>query len=123
LVDVDLLEAAEEIGIVAVRDGRVRFVHPVFATAVYRSVDQAARRRVHRELADVVTEPEERARHLALGSTGPDAAIAAKLDDAARVVAARGAPDAAAELIDLAVRLTPDGYEDEGTERRLAAAR
>ena len=36
-----------------------------------------------RRLAGVVTDPEERARHLALGAAGPDAQVAAVLDEAA----------------------------------------
>lgn len=123
LVDVEILEPAEKMGIVSVRDGHVRFLHPVFASAVYRSVDQATRRRVHRQLAVAVTESEERARHLALGSAGPDETIAAKLDEAAAVVAARGAPEAAAELIDLAIRSTAERHIDARSDRRIAGAR
>jgi DNA-binding CsgD family transcriptional regulator len=122
-VDGDALEPAEDAGIVAVADGQVRFVHPAYASAVHRSVDQATRRRLHRELADVVSEPEEQARHLALGSARPDGAIATRVDEAAVVVAARGAPDAAAELMDLAVRLTPVADVDARCDRRIAAAR
>jgi hypothetical protein len=58
LVDVAALEPAEVARIVEVEHGRVRFLHPLFASAVYRSADPVARRRTHLELADVVHEPE-----------------------------------------------------------------
>jgi DNA-binding CsgD family transcriptional regulator len=123
LVDVTVLEPAEAERIVAVEEGRVRFLHPMFASAVYRSVDSATRRRVHLELATLVQEPEEQARHLALGATAPDETIAARLDAAAEMVAARGAPDAAAELIDLAVQSSPSRDGDAIARRRIAGAR
>src|SRR3954452_14953437 len=71
------------------------------------------RRRLHRRLAEVLTDPEERARHLALAAQGPDPAVAAALDDAARRANARGAQAAAADLLERAGTLTP---EDKGTD-------
>ena len=56
---------------------------------------------------DAVVDDEERARHLALAARGPDEEVAAALDLAASTAFARGAPDSAADLEDLAVRLTP----------------
>src|SRR5439155_17249212 len=72
--------------------------------------------------AEVVSDPEERARHLALGAEEPDEEVAGALDEAARVAAARGAPAAAAELAELAVRLTPVTARDRLRERRVEAA-
>jgi DNA-binding CsgD family transcriptional regulator len=123
LVDVAALEPAEVARIVEVEHGRVRFLHPMFASAVYGSADPVARRRTHLELAGTVHEPEEQARHLALGSTAPDEAIAVRLDDAAMVVAARGAPDGAAELVDLAIGASPPGDGEAIARRRIASAR
>ncbi len=121
LVDPAALTAAEREGIVRIERGRVLFAHPLFATAVYAQADAPTRRSLHRRLAAVVSDPEERARHLALCSEGPDPAIARLLDDAAAGAGARGASDAAAELADLALELTPaDG--DAPCERLLAAA-
>ena len=77
---------------------------------------------MHRGLAEVVSDPEERARHLALGAEEPDEEVAGALDEAARVAAARGAPAAAAELAELAVRLTPVTARDRLRERRVEAA-
>jgi DNA-binding CsgD family transcriptional regulator len=102
------LAPAEADGLVHVGfDGRITFSHPLFGAAVYCDATPCDRRVVHAALAAVVTEPEERARHEALASTGPDAAVAARLAEAGRRARARGATAAAAELAELAVRLTP----------------
>ena len=62
------------------------------------------------------SDPEERARHLALGAEGPDAGVAGALEDAARFARWRGAPDAAAELAELARRLTPPDDDEARTQ-------
>jgi DNA-binding CsgD family transcriptional regulator len=121
LVDLAALVAAEEAGIVALdRQGVVRFEHPLLASAVYAQATEPARREAHAGLAAVVADPEERGRHLALASTGPDAAVAQVLEDAAGRAAARGAPSAAAELVELALELTPSGDADARLRRQLA---
>jgi tetratricopeptide (TPR) repeat protein len=56
-----------------------------------------------------VDDPEQRTRHLALASTAPDEATARELELAASAARARGAPEAAAELVELALQLTPVG--------------
>src|SRR6185503_3806127 len=78
-----------------------------YASTVYAMATPAARRAVHRQLADVSSDIEERARHLALAAEDADSSVAAMLDRAADAALARGAPDAAAELTELAIRLTP----------------
>ena len=86
------------------------FVHPLFASAVYSSAPLDRRRETHRALADVVRDPEERARHLALGLRRPGRAGGARrVEAAARGARLRGAPDTAAELTELALRLLPEG--------------
>jgi predicted ATPase len=101
------LAAAEEGGVLASERGRIRFTHPLLASAVYGAAPESRRRQLHRRLAEVVTDVEERARHLAASVTEPDEATAAELEDAARGAAQRGAHDAAAELFEAARRLTP----------------
>ena len=98
----DALAAAERAGVIEIQTGQVRFTHPLLASTVYAGASPLERRVAHRALADRATDPEERARHLALASEGPDASIAEALDDAARLARARGAPDSAAELAALA---------------------
>jgi DNA-binding CsgD family transcriptional regulator len=118
----DALETAFEAEVLERDDGRIRFSHPLFATAVYSEASPADRRRVHRQLAGVVRDQEERARHLALATEGADAEIAAALEEAARASRVRGAPDAAAELAEQARRLTPDDAPGDGWRRAVDAA-
>ena len=115
------LDIAAREGVISLEDGRVRFSHPLHASICYQQAPELERRAVHRALAAVVTDSEERARHLALAAEGPDAAIAAELDAAAESAAARGAPGAGAELYELAARLTP-GDPRRAWTRRLRAA-
>jgi DNA-binding CsgD family transcriptional regulator len=111
-----------EAGVVAVDRGQVRFAHPLFGSVIFSEASSEQRRSLHRRLAGVLTDPEERARHLALGADGPDEDVAAALDEAAERARSRGAPDAAAELSEMAVRLTPSDRADELRERSLRAA-
>ena len=80
------------------------------------------RRDAHRRLATAVTDPEQRARHLALAAEGPDRSIARDLDQAARDASRRGAPAAAAELARFAAELTPPDAVDERADRLITAA-
>jgi DNA-binding CsgD family transcriptional regulator len=122
-VDLVALGPAEAAGIVTVDDsGRVHFSHPLFASAAYSSVPVAHRRALHRQAAALVSDPEQQARHLALAAEQADSAVAAQLDDAARLAASRGAPDAAAELSELAAGLTPASSAPAAGLRLLSAA-
>jgi DNA-binding CsgD family transcriptional regulator len=104
----EALQAAVHEGVVEVDDSRIRFAHPLLASICYEQAPVWKRQAVHRALAAVVDDTEERARHLALATDGPDAGIAMELDGAAEQAAARGAPAAAAGLYELAAELTPD---------------
>jgi DNA-binding CsgD family transcriptional regulator len=101
----ELGRAAKD-GIVELDGDAIRFTHPLLASTVYGMARVAERRAVHRRLAEHVDDKEERARHLALGTAAPDAKVAAELDEAARLASARGAPQSAAELSELAGGLT-----------------
>ncbi len=115
------LAPAVEAELVTVGDGRVRFTHPLLAAAVYASAGPAERRDVHTALAAHVR-PEERARHLALAADGPNAEVSAALDEAAGLASARGAPGEAAELLERARRLTPEGASADALRRTVDAA-
>ena len=115
------LEEAERAGVVEGHGSVVRFAHPLFAAAVYSSAAPPVRRRVHSRLAEVVGGLEEQARHLALATDAVDEGTASRLQDAAREVAARGAPAAAAELVQHALRLGARNTTAEA-ERVLALA-
>ena len=121
-VDADALAPAEQAGLVTVRtDGRIAFVHPLFASAVYSSAPYAHRRATHAALADSVRDVEERARHLALACDSVDPVVARAVEDAARHARGRGASDTASELAALALRLTPEDSPDREA-RRIALA-
>lgn len=116
------LEEGVRAGVIE-RDGqRIRFTHPLLASVLVASFAAVVRRDVHRRLASIVRSPEERARHLALATEGPDAFVAQALDEAARAARARGAPDAAAELGELARKLTPPSDVHDLRRRTVAAA-
>ena len=99
------LEEAALADIARVDGDTVRFSHPLFAAATYELV-ASRRREIHARLADVVVDPEERARHLALAITEPREAVAQTIEAGARVAAARGSPSTAGELTEQALRLT-----------------
>ncbi|KMO70855.1 putative HTH-type transcriptional regulator [Mycolicibacterium chlorophenolicum] len=111
------IEQAESAGILTLQGNRVRFAHPLLASGVYADAGTPARRAMHRRLAALETLPELKARHLALASATGDDEIFAALDTAADSARARGAPAAAAELVDLAIGLGGDT-----TVRRLTSA-
>ena len=113
----ELLKPLEANGIVAFNGDRLRFIHPIYATGVYSGATAPRRRAMHRALAEIVDQPEAKARHLALAATTSDASTQAALDAAARVVSAQGAPAVAGELVDLAIALGGDT-----PTRRLRAA-
>jgi DNA-binding CsgD family transcriptional regulator len=115
------LRHAVDAELIELEDDRIRFVHPLFASAVYLETDADRRRAVHRRLAALVDDPEERARHLALCTEGADSDVASALDEAAQIARARGAPQAAAEFSEGACRLTPQDDTEASHRRRLEA--
>ena len=86
----------------------MRFAHPLLARGVYAEATAAQRRSMHHRLAGVIDEPELRARHLALAATQHDPHTLEALDRAAESAHRRGAPAAAADLLDLAIGLGGD---------------
>ena len=106
-----LLERAEDAGVVTIDGDRLAFTHPLLAQGVYAGATAAGRRSAHRRLARAIHEPEMRARHLALAATAADPVAVDALDKAAEAARTRGAPAAAAELTELALRLGGDTAE------------
>jgi DNA-binding CsgD family transcriptional regulator len=121
LVGRDALAAAVASGLVTHENGRLKFVHPLYAEAVYASASLAQRRQAHAQLARRESDGAERARHLGLTVDGADAAIAAELEAAAVDARSRGAYETAGELLERAIDLTP-ADDDAGRDRRLLAA-
>jgi len=119
-VDEADLDPAFAAGVLREDHAVVRFDHPLLAAAAYNGLPPARRRAVHRRLADLSGDAEERARHLAAAATRPDASVGAAIEEGAAAAAARGAPAAAAELFEAAARHEPD--PERAVTRRLAAA-
>ena len=115
---VALLQEAETAGIIDIDGPHLRFAHPLLGWGVYTDASPADRRAMHERLADLVVEPEARARHLALAVTRATPAILESLDAAADLASKRGAPAAAAELLDLGLAL---GGDTPGRQIRSAA--
>jgi DNA-binding CsgD family transcriptional regulator len=101
------IDEAVDAGVLVLDGGRVRAAHPLVAAAAKKRSRAAVRKELHFELARVVSDDELRARHLALAAEAPDSALAATIASAARGASARGAWQAAAELGEHALRLTP----------------
>ena len=120
-VDAALLEA-EEAGVLVSDGDRLRFSHPLLASAMYGSLTAGRRRSLHRRLAAVVGDPEERARHLARSVSAVNEGAASAIEEAAELAIRRGAPESAAELYDAACRLTPPEQREELARRMLGGA-
>jgi DNA-binding CsgD family transcriptional regulator len=113
----ELIASLEREGIILASENGIRFVHPLIASTVYADASDEERRNAHRLLASHVQTPEERARHVALGAAAPDEEVATVLESAAAHAMARGAPEAAAELLGLACRLTPEPPDPSARKR------
>lgn len=116
------LGQAVKAGVIELEESRIRFTHPLLSSVAYSEATGAVRRAVHRRLADVVEDQEEQARHFGLSTEGPDALVAARLEEAAARARARGAPDAAAELLERARAITPQEDLDGALRRALRAS-
>jgi len=112
-----LLEEAEAKGIIEISGEQLYFAHPLLARGTYGNATPADRRAMHRRLAGIVDDPELKARHLALAATAGDPLTLQALDTGAELARIRGAPTAAAELLELAIGLGGDT-----PERRISAA-
>jgi DNA-binding CsgD family transcriptional regulator len=119
---VEEVEFARQRGVLELDGDRIRFTHPLLAPVCYEDMPLYRRRWLHRRLADLDVDPEERARHLAIAATGPDEEIAAELDAAAAHARSRGAAQAAAELAERAIAVTSPEAVDRINRRRITAA-
>jgi DNA-binding CsgD family transcriptional regulator len=118
----DALDSAVGAHVIERETGSIRFTHPLLSAVLYQGLSGEARRTLHARLAAMVDDPLVRARHLALATDGPDAGVAAILDDAATRAVGRGAPAVSAELREHALRLTPPDAFGDRHRRALAAA-
>ena len=121
-ISAEVLEPAVDAHVIERERGTIRFTHPLLSSVLYKDLG-TRRRKVHGRIAAVVDDPVLQARHLALATDEPDAAVAEALEAAATAAADRGASAGAAELADGAWRLTPASDADARRLRALAAAR
>jgi DNA-binding CsgD family transcriptional regulator len=114
---VELLEEPAAKGIIGLDGAAVHFSHPLLARSVYTDATPGERRAMHRSLSETAMLPELKARHMALAASSADPTTLRALDAAAVAASGRGAPTAAAELVELAIGLGGDT-----PERRIRAA-
>ena len=122
LLQPETFAASERAGLIRrTSSGRLRFVHPLYADAIYSIASTSDRRRAHAALAARTPDVVERARHLALAARRPDDEVARTLEEAASAARARGAPETAAQLTQHAYELTP-AEDPEAAARRATTA-
>jgi DNA-binding CsgD family transcriptional regulator len=121
--EADSLGAAVDAKVIVLDGSRLRFTHPLLASGAYATLDSASRQMLHRMLAKLVVDPDERARQLARGFSEPNQEVAAEVEGAALRARARGAVATAAELMDQARTLTPAPLRDAMEWRALLTAR
>ena len=110
-------DGAEELGLIEVADGRVRFRHPLVRSAVYQSAGAPLRRRAHGALAACLSgewQADRRAWHRAAAVAGADEDVAAELAAMAERARARSGYAVAARALERAAQITP------APERRVA---
>jgi ATP/maltotriose-dependent transcriptional regulator MalT len=108
----DTVQRAVDMNLLVPAGDLLRFSHPLIASSVQGRATASRRREVHQRLAAAITDPDERAPHLARATVGTNEPVASDLEAAADRAGRRGAPRAAAELAAHAVRLTdPAGHE------------
>jgi DNA-binding CsgD family transcriptional regulator len=101
----------------------IGFRHPLIRSAVYTGAHAADRRQAHATLAAVTDrerDPDRWTWHLAASAIGPDAEIAAVLEEAAGRSRGRGGHSAVVTALIRSAELTLDG--NERTRRYLSAA-
>jgi DNA-binding CsgD family transcriptional regulator len=104
----DLVPAVEA-QLIDADDHTLRFRRSLVRWALYQAATVAERHAAHAALAEVLADdPDRQAWHRAAAATGPDPAVAAGLEEAARRARARGAISTAATAFERAADFTPD---------------
>ena len=120
---IDADELAPELSGLAELGPSVTFRHPIVRSVAYHAMPVARRRQVHEALAESIdagAEPDRVAWHLAMATTGPDEALAARLVEVAGRAMERGGYAANATFLARAAELSAD--DKQRIDRLLAAA-
>lgn len=118
----EALAPAEQDRLVYFEEGtrRLAFRHPLISSAVVMACTTAERRSAHRALAHtLMDQPERRAWHLGEACVEPDEEVASLLEQAARLITARGNAVAAVAALVRSADLSPRAAD---RARRLAEA-
>ncbi len=107
IADEGVLEDALDAGVVTLDGDRLRAAHPLLAAAAKSGSRARDRRALHLKLADVSSDDELRALHLALAAQLPEEGLADTVAAAAAGASARGSAQQAVVLAEHALRLTP----------------
>jgi DNA-binding CsgD family transcriptional regulator len=116
-------DGAEELGLIEITEGRVRFRHPLVRSAVYQSAAAPLRRRAHGALAACLSgewQADRRAWHRASAVAGADEDVAAELVAMAERARARSGYAVAARAHERAAQITP--APEQRVARTIAAA-
>ena len=122
IADEGVLEDALDAGVVTLDGDRLRPAHPLLAAAAKSGSRARDRRALHLKLADVSSDDELRALHLALAAQLPEEGLADTVAAAATGASARGSAQQAVVLAEHALRLTPAGLRRSRSERVLDLA-
>ncbi|WP_083750611.1 helix-turn-helix transcriptional regulator [Kribbella sp. ALI-6-A] len=115
----EAFDAVERSGVVEVRQGVIRFRHPLMRSVVHGAASTSERRGSHRALSAVIGDPVRSVWHRAAAAFAADEQLAADLETAAADAGLRGAQAEASALFDRAAALSPDPGQ---RGRRLAAS-
>ena len=106
-VPADAWQPAQAAGLIAVSGGSVIFSHPLIRSAIYQSASPAARSAAHRALAAALQhQPQRQAWQLAAAATGPDEALAKRLESIAEEASAQSRFETAATAWQRAAELS-----------------
>ncbi|HEX2820274.1 MAG TPA: AAA family ATPase [Streptosporangiaceae bacterium] len=108
-VPADAWQPAQAAGLIAVSGGSATFSHPLIRSAIYQAASPAARSAAHRALAAALQhQPERQAWQLAAATTGPDEALAKRLESIAEEASAQSRFETATAAWQRAAELSAD---------------
>jgi DNA-binding CsgD family transcriptional regulator len=119
----EALAAAEEVGLLSVTEGRLRWSHPLLRSAVRSKMTGPTRRRAHGAFARAAATlglADQSIWHAAAAAIGHDPALADALEEVAERARRRGGLSASARALEASARLSSD--REERVRRLLSAA-